>query len=494
MHRLLIRSGMLPTEDMPVSKMILRSRMGGNIGNLVYQYAVLRQLTAGDDYEFTADYYVPQNRRLSDKEIAAFDEKYEMYALPLADAIRPDFMTSMENTTNFVKRSKMKTAVIGMGIRADLADDPDNISFPFDSTVKEFVKAVLDKSAVVGVRGEATLRYLKRLGFKEESEVTVIGCPSLYMYGDGLKMKDPVISPDSRILVNNSSAATPEVCAFLRKVWEEYPESYYVTQAVQELKCIYMGARIDLAPPENGYPNDINDPVFQSGRAVYPLNYLGWRDFAKGAALSVGARFHGNVASILSGVPAVMIVKDMRMRELAAYHHIPCVTADRISPDTELTKLIEEVDFGEFGRYHKENYDHYVDFLEKNEIANVCSEMCAEGYVAPYDRITADIDSPAPARPVCVVDEVERNARTEEYFRMEAEYIADLKKQKSSAEKNRDKFRKESAAAKKAGQELQKENEALKAEIERLKEENRTIREEAENGRKSLFSGLFRRS
>ena len=494
MHRMLIRSGMLPTEEVPVPKMILKSLMGGNIGNLVYQYAVLRQLTAGDDYEFTADHYAPQDRKLSDKEVASFDEKYEMYALPLADAIRPDFMTPMKNMTSFIKRSKMKTAVIGIGIRADLAADPNAISFPFDDTVKEFISAVLDKSAVVGVRGETTLRYLKRLGFKEESEITVIGCPSLYTYGDGLDMKAPVLNRDSRVLINNTPSAPAGVNSFLRKVWESYPDSCYITQDVQELKCLYMGARIGTAPPDSGFPDDIDDPVFRSGRAVYPLNYLGWHDFAKGASLSVGARFHGNVAAILAGVPSVMIVKDMRMRELADYHHIPCVTSEGIDQETEIEQILANVDFSQLGRNHKENYNHYEDFLRKNGIANVCREMCSEGYTAPYDRVTAGLEIPAPVRPLCVLDDAEKTARAEEYFAIEAEYIAGLKKQKSNAGKDRDKYKKESASTKKAGEQLKKENEALAAELERLKAENQALREEAQNSKKTLISGLFRRS
>lgn len=50
-------------------------------------------------------------------------------------------------------------------------------SFPFDEDVKEFIKAVLDRSAKVGIRGEITASYLKRLGFREEIDFTVMGCP-----------------------------------------------------------------------------------------------------------------------------------------------------------------------------------------------------------------------------------------------------------------------------------------------------------------------------
>ena len=44
MRRILIRAGMLPTEQFDYIDMIERNLLGSNVGNLVYQYSIVRML------------------------------------------------------------------------------------------------------------------------------------------------------------------------------------------------------------------------------------------------------------------------------------------------------------------------------------------------------------------------------------------------------------------------------------------------------------------
>ena len=52
----------------------------------------------------------------------------------------------------------------------------------------QFCNAVLEKSRSIGVRGEITQEYLVRLGIKRR-KIDVIGCPSMYTFGDFLPLK-----------------------------------------------------------------------------------------------------------------------------------------------------------------------------------------------------------------------------------------------------------------------------------------------------------------
>ena len=51
------------------------------------------------------------------------------------------------------------------------------------NATKKFVRAVLNTTASIGVRGEFTFNYLRSLGFSSK-EVDVIGCLSMFLYGD----------------------------------------------------------------------------------------------------------------------------------------------------------------------------------------------------------------------------------------------------------------------------------------------------------------------
>ncbi|WP_047596347.1 polysaccharide pyruvyl transferase family protein, partial [Salmonella enterica] len=81
--------------------------------------------------------------------------------------------------TQLIRKLKIPVIVTGVGLRANYEPQLDE-GFSFDEDVTNFVKAVLEKSAQIGVRGQITADYLKKLGFNAELDFRVIGCPSLY--------------------------------------------------------------------------------------------------------------------------------------------------------------------------------------------------------------------------------------------------------------------------------------------------------------------------
>lgn len=60
---------------------------------------------------------------------------------------------------------------------------------PLEPLEPKFVKAILNKSAILGLQGEITAAYLRKLGFTEEKDFTVIGCPVVFMNGDELEVE-----------------------------------------------------------------------------------------------------------------------------------------------------------------------------------------------------------------------------------------------------------------------------------------------------------------
>ena len=239
MKKVLIRSGALPVDDVPFSTMIRRNILGSNIGNLLYTYSICRNLMQGEDTEFVSTKY---KWNYSEKEIDEINSDYECFIIPLADAIRPQFLRELKGLTQLVRSLTIPCYIIGVGVRAPYNPEPD-FHYDFDDDVKEFINAVLDKSAMVGLRGSITGEYLSRLGYKPEKDFTVIGCPSMYTFGNSISVRDEKITTDSTACYNISPGQKNDVIEFIRTSADRFSKSYYIPQDEADLKIMWGGYR-----------------------------------------------------------------------------------------------------------------------------------------------------------------------------------------------------------------------------------------------------------
>lgn len=176
-----------PLETFDAPQMILNNSIRGNVGNLVNAYGVFRTLMT-EGTTITPDYYKTNHNNAD-----LINEKYDYYIIPLADAFRKEFVHTLRRYTKLIKKLKIPVVVIGVGLRASYEPNLDE-GFPFDDDANSFVSAVLEKSSIIGVRGEITAKYLSKLGFREEIDHMVIGCPSMYTFGNELKIRNTNIN------------------------------------------------------------------------------------------------------------------------------------------------------------------------------------------------------------------------------------------------------------------------------------------------------------
>jgi hypothetical protein len=64
--------------------------------------------------------------------------------------------------------------------------------------------------------------------------------------------------------------------------------------------------------------------------------------------VAIGSRFHGNVAALLAGTPSLVLVHDMRTRELCELLRLPHVVLDRPIAAEEILERALAVDFAPF--------------------------------------------------------------------------------------------------------------------------------------------------
>ncbi len=396
-----------------------------NSGNLVFPAAVTRALMReGVEFE-----YIQCAKKLSDEDVDRYNAECGSFVLPLANAFRSDNwgIEKLNVMTNTVKRLKMPCIIDGVGIQVGLKEEIDK-ERPFDEASRKLIREVLKKSAMVGVRGEITARYMKHLGFQEEKDFTVIGCPSMYYYGPSLpEQKELKLSRESRINLNGKILLPQKFQDYLFGICDLIPDHWYIPQNLYELKTIYEGMPIRLRGPggnwkiPRGYPADYTHPLYRENRVRGFVSLKPWMDFLALGDLSFGSRIHGNITAILSGLPALIVANDTRVLELAAYHRIQHISLKELDPKASIFELCAKADFGSIYDGHEARFSHYLDFLHKNGLRTIFDdgedEIAGTGPYAyegrkpencPYDRQIASIDFHGTVIPFPFLSEEER--------------------------------------------------------------------------------------
>ncbi|WP_099159452.1 polysaccharide pyruvyl transferase family protein [Virgibacillus ndiopensis] len=430
MKNILIRSGISPLDTFDAPHMIVNNSIGGNVGNLVYAYSVFRTLMT-EETTITPDYY-NYDPKMADE----INEKYDCYIIPLADAFRKQFAPSLRKYTKLIKKLKIPVVVIGVGLRAPF-EPKLNEGFPFDEDVKAFVSAVLEKSNMIGLRGEITSKYLSGLGFREGIDHTVIGCPSMYTFGRELNIRETNITKDSVVCVNSSKLSPKNVLDFITRSTEEFPNHYFIPQWMKEMILIYAGSP-SVAKSSDNYPVKMSDPIYMNNRVRFFLNVPTWLDFLRQADLSFGARLHGNITATIAGTPSILIPKDARMRELAEYHNLTHVPANEITDETTLTDLIEKSDFKLPEKNQAKNFDHFINFLNKNNLDHIYKNNHTPERIPLEDKLS-EIELLSPIYPVSGCSLEEMVERWEKYYPLIEEKEAKAKKNQKNKLAEKDK-------------------------------------------------------
>ena len=437
MRKLLIRAYISPLDTFTTQDIIIRDRLGTNSGNMLYAFSVMRTLMT-EDTQIDIDNYYAERGFYTNEDVERINSEYEAYILPLADAFRSDFRNQLKELTSFIRKLTIPVYLIGMGAR--LVNEDYEAEYDFDKEAQEFIKTVLDKTTIIGVRGKNTAGYFKRFGFVEDKDFTIIGCPSLFTYGKHLTQKPLELKPDSIISVNYSDW-TP--LRTIRKVWsviERYPNSLFVGQNDTELESLYFGvdnpsfaakrereikaaikrgestARFEV---EECYMDKWTNSIYQQDRMRFFTDVPSWLNYMKGIDLSFGARLHGNIVAILAGTPAFIIAKDGRIIELCEYHNLPSIRYDNVAKDATFESLIDGVDLQSHLKTHEEKFNHFIDFLDRNGIEHIYKED-RNRKDAPMD----DILPPAaePIRSFVSCTDEEKIARLQEQYKLSSEY------------------------------------------------------------------------
>lgn len=359
--RILLRAPKDPFESVSAERTYLANLIGNNSGNLVFLEAA-HKLLGTRDATITPDRFAPH--KLGADRI---NERFDVYVVALANAFRSRFEPALARMTRVIERLRIPVVVLGVGAQAPASHDTEHLE-RMRPAIEAFMRAVLDRSPSVGVRGEFTAEYLRGLGFRD---VEVIGCPSMFFHGDRLTVERrvPTLTPASPLAINVSPYVSAMGPIVMRHV-ERYPDLRYIAQDLGTLDLLLHGDRRPTAvPPAN--PTSVTHPLFQQGKVRLYLDPWPWFAALREVDFSFGTRIHGNIAALVAGTPAVVLAHDSRTLELARYFEIPHRRMDEVGPEVDAATLYEEADFGPLLRGHADRFRVFTEYLARHRLHHV---------------------------------------------------------------------------------------------------------------------------
>ena len=413
MKKVYIRAGMNPLTPVCIDDAIYRDLYGMNTGNLIYQYSVFRTLMCRDtefDTRWIGQVYD------SPGGVEQLGETCSSVVIPLANAFRIGF--GLTRITDMIRRLKIPCVIVGCGLQADSAADIRE-GFPFDEDVKDLIKAALDKSAMVGVRGEFTGEYLKKLGFVPERHYTVIGCPGMFMNGPVLpKPTVTPITPQTRFSINTRDVQPASLNRLMARTAKEYPDHHIVLQKKNELFMLAynVSLRHTASRDRTGYyPFNQRHRDVRNGRVLAFTQARAWFDYMADIDYSFGSRIHGNLAAVINGVPAFVFTSDTRTEELCRYGNIQYMPVERLKDGADIRDIIERADFDSVSRGYEQRFDHFVDFLNQNGLDHIYKQIRNPQSI-PFDEAMKGVAVGGRVEPGCVPRSVAKARRRDCYI------------------------------------------------------------------------------
>ena len=342
----------------------MRGRTMRNPGDLVYAAGLMDVLRTVPDAEFVPTGYVAYDGRLP-LSLDEINATCTAVVLPFADHFRNDRTFLLDRYADLIGKVKIPVVVPCIGVQSD------KVSGEANATARRFVSAVLDKSSMIGLRGEATARYLEKLGFVRDRHFSVVGCPSIYRVGPELPVMSWPESPNSCVFGMNHRAGEA-INRFLFDSARNALIHRLVSQNDFEFINYFVSGNVRRdATHRIPWYRDMVESTILDGNYRFFFNLNSWKQCLCHMDCSISCRIHGSILAILCGVPAAIVPFENRTRELAEYHAIPAISPNEINPGDTIDKFSDRFDFDAMRNRHRRNFAHFLDFLHNNGLKTV---------------------------------------------------------------------------------------------------------------------------
>lgn len=392
MKKVLVHAGYAPFDNPTAFEILTYEKSnGGNPGNMMFTDAIYKVFMDAETSFDITNYKIKTDANY----ISMLNSTYSCFVMPLADAFREDNIENLIALSEFVRKLKIPCYVIGVGLRESYNHNNVNNSI-LDKAVIKFVSAVLEKSSIIGVRGYRTGEYLRRLGFKEDIDYMVIGCPSLSVFGRQIDSRNISLESKKICFIANT-LCSKELKSLYVDLLYKYTNNEFVVQKEFEEKHIFLGhfANIEYTHnlPENVIGEILYKDLYKNDKLRFFTSSHEWIRYCRDKyCFCITMRFHGGVAALSAGVPILLFPIDSRMYELTTYHGIPFVDYNNVNEHQitvdDVENMIKSLDYSEFNTKLNINRNRFISFLKMNGIDSYNLER---GDNSTYDRVSSNI-------------------------------------------------------------------------------------------------------
>lgn len=326
-----------------------------NLGNRLWFQGIISAITTHENIvEFSDESF------LCDQ----INANYDLVVAPMANIFSEFFCDDLNRIAALYEQIKIPVFVIACGAQAASYDDLKRLCEAIREPASRFIKAILNTGGEFALRGHFTKELFTMLGFPSVGVVT--GCPSLFQLGRDLSISNEKVHTSALKPIFNG---TPKQ---YHKALSQMPDSIFVDQEAM-YKLIYDDKYIanldyrELKTFQQLYGLQSAKHLLENRIKLIP-DMNEWRNFFinNGYNYSFGGRIHGNIMSILSGIPATVVIHDTRTREMAEFFDIPIANVKKGSyTQQDICEYYLQADYTAFNKSFASKYDDFEQFLIK---------------------------------------------------------------------------------------------------------------------------------
>lgn len=346
-----------------------------NSGNMIHAQAPLKMYS---NAIYNKDYKSWFSDRPSFRDFVNYDCSHLIITLANSLSIDKPDEEKYKRLRLSLEQYDVPIVVFGLGIQKKNFDIGDARLGVEAVKLLEFLS---ERSRFLGVRGEFTKKIIEQSS--NIRNVYVTGCPSFFSYPEEfLKIESNLKNLKGRpacSLTNMGREDERKVLAYAFR--EQHFSVEPVSRIVHEFyKELMSGSNPDLpyfwkGMVKNKYFGDIKDvdvrdfykKYYRIFRQVKP-----WIDFNKElVSYTYGTRFHVNMASILSGKPALWLVHDARTKELTDFHGLPSVELNEFTNKIQNVCPSSLLDYTQFYKKLDFLFDNFNEYLKGNGLPEI---------------------------------------------------------------------------------------------------------------------------